>query len=110
MVKNLKILRVRAGLSQKQLADIVNVSQQSINKYENHDVEPNIETLSLLADFFETTIDYIVGNSKEERKPEPVKEYSLNEKEKEFMDCYRLLRKTDRETVVALMKRLIDKK
>ncbi|MGN0501777.1 MAG: helix-turn-helix transcriptional regulator, partial [Ruminococcus sp.] len=35
MVKNLKLLRTKKGLSQQQLADIIGTSQQSINKYEN---------------------------------------------------------------------------
>ena len=42
MLKNIKKLRIGKGLSQQQLADIIGVSQQSINKYENHNVEPNI--------------------------------------------------------------------
>ncbi len=61
MVKNLKVLRNKKGISQQQLADIIGVTQQSVNKYENHSVEPDIYTLIKIADYFETTIDYIVG-------------------------------------------------
>ena len=73
MLKNLRMLRQRAGLSQKQFADMINVSQQSINKYENHEVEPTLETLCLVADYFNTTIDFIVGRTDIEimaRKPD----------------------------------------
>ena len=38
MVKNLKYLRTRYGISQQQLAEIAGVSQQSVNKYENHNI------------------------------------------------------------------------
>ena len=61
MVKNLKRLRSKAGISQRELAEIVMVSQQSINKYENHNVEPDIETLIKLADYFKVSLDYLVG-------------------------------------------------
>lgn len=61
MVKNLKELRVQAGISQQQLADVIGVSQQSINKYENHNIEPDIRTLVALADYFETSVDYLIG-------------------------------------------------
>lgn len=61
MVKNLKSLRNRNKISQQQLADVIGVTQQSINKYENHSIEPDIETLIKIADYFETTIDYLVG-------------------------------------------------
>ena len=61
LLANLKKLRKKYNISQQQLADVVGVSQQSINKYENHNIEPDIETLKTMADFFNTSIDYIVG-------------------------------------------------
>ena len=61
MIKNLKALRKEYNISQQQLANIIGVSPQSINKYENHNVEPDIETLKAIATFFNTTIDFLVG-------------------------------------------------
>lgn len=61
MVANLKKLRNAYNISQQQLADVIGVSQQSINKYENHNIEPDIETLKTMATFFNTSIDYLVG-------------------------------------------------
>ena len=62
MVKNLKNLRQAKGISQQQLAHLLGLSQQSINKYENHNVEPDIATLIKMAQFFETSVDYLIGN------------------------------------------------
>lgn len=61
MLPNIKKLRQQKGISQQKLADAIQVSQPSINKYENHDIEPDIEILWRMADFFDTSIDYIVG-------------------------------------------------
>ena len=61
MVKNLKKLRNEKGISQQQLASVIGISQQSINKYENHNVEPDIFTLSALADYFGTSVDFLIG-------------------------------------------------
>lgn len=61
MLKKLKSLRNEKGISQQQLADIVGVTQQSINKYENHKIEPDIFTLIAIADYFDVSIDYLVG-------------------------------------------------
>jgi len=61
MIKNLKLLRNEMGISQQQLADRIMVSQQSVNKYENHGVEPDINTLIKIADFFNVSIDFLVG-------------------------------------------------
>ena len=63
MVKNLKKLRLQAGISQQKLAEIIGTSQQSINKYENHNVEPDIDTLIDLANFFNTSVDFLIGNT-----------------------------------------------
>lgn len=63
MLENLKLLRSAAGISQKALAEAIGVSQQSINKYENHNIEPDIATLSRIADYFHVSIDYLVGRT-----------------------------------------------
>ena len=65
MVKKLKELRQKRGISQQALAEIIGISQQSINKYENHKIEPDISTLIALADYFDTTVDYIIGRTDE---------------------------------------------
>ena len=62
MVKNLRTLRMSKGISQQQLADVIGTSQQSINKYENHNVEPDISTLIMLADYFQVSVDYLIGH------------------------------------------------
>jgi len=46
MLRNLKQLRQEYHISQQRLADAVEVSQQSINQYENHNIEPDIAVLS----------------------------------------------------------------
>ena len=65
MVKNLKSLRTQAGISQQTLATAIGISQQSVNKYENHSIEPDIATLIAMADYFETTVDYLIGRTNE---------------------------------------------
>ncbi len=89
MVKNLKKLRAEAGVSQQQLADVIGVSQQSINKYENHNVEPDISTLIALSDYFSTSVDYLIGNTDLKRKIEVVHTFDLNDDEKEIIEKYR---------------------
>lgn len=91
MVKRLKELRNCAKISQQQLADIIGISQQSINKYENHNVEPDIATLISLADYFHTSVDYLIGNSDINRIAESVSPLDLNEEEMNLVSEYRKL-------------------
>ena len=58
---NLKSLRIEKNLTQNELANYLNCTQSAVGKYERGELEPNIETLSRLADFFDCSIDYLVG-------------------------------------------------
>ena len=89
MLTNLKLLRNEMKISQQRLADEIGVSQQSINQYENHDVEPDIAVLSRLADFFLTSIDYLVGRT-DERTPGP-SAGGMNSAETDMIRKYRAL-------------------
>lgn len=99
MVKNLKKLRLEKGISQKALGNKISVSQQSINKYENHDVEPDIKTLIALSDFFQTSVDYLIGNTEIERIIEPLSKYDLNADEAALIDNYRQLSETEKNSI-----------
>lgn len=69
MIKNLKQIRNGRGVSQQTLAAAIGTTQQSINKYENHKIEPDIATLIALANYFDVTIDYLVGRTDEKNQP-----------------------------------------
>lgn len=109
MLPHLKELRIEKGLSQKGLGEILQVSQQSINKYENHNVIPDIETLIAMSNFFETSIDYIVGNTKIKNKIEPTNRYDLNIDEKEIIDIYRELNTKDKSNFKIIIKTIHDR-
>ena len=72
------------------MAHELGISQQSINKYENHNVEPDIETLISMARYFGTSVDYLIGNVV---SAEP---YGLSSEEKHIIDGYRALNKTEK--------------
>lgn len=103
MLKNLKALREAAAVSQKQLAEVIGVSQQSINKYENHSIEPDIETMIRIADYFETTIDFLVGHTTNRRKIEETHPYDLNCKEQKIIDGYRSLSSKQKDCILTVI-------
>ena len=63
MVKNLRMLRLRKGISQQALANYLNITQQSVYRYEKEKFEPDISTLMALADYFGTTVDFLIGHA-----------------------------------------------
>lgn len=109
MVKNLKMLRERKGISQKRLADAIrNVTQQSIHKYEQLNIEPDIQTLIKLADFFDTSVDYLIGHTHIEHTIESALEYKMTDEEVAMIDDYRKLTPKQRESINALIKSIIE--
>ena len=62
----LRGLREDSDLSQTQLAKLLSCSQQTYSRYENHTTEIPLESLILLAEYYNTSVDYLLGitNSK----------------------------------------------
>lgn len=54
-------LRKNEGLTQKQLAKVLNVSESTLAHYEQGGTLPNIYILSALADYFKVPVDYLLG-------------------------------------------------
>lgn len=61
--EKIKNIRNKFGLSQEELAEIINVSRQAITKWETNVGIPDIENLKLLASTFNITVDYLINNN-----------------------------------------------
>ena len=55
-------LRTKQGLSQEQLAEKVFVTRQAVSRWENGETVPNTETLKLLSELFDVSINTILGS------------------------------------------------
>lgn len=61
--ERLRALRIENKLTQEELGEKVNLTKANISKYETGRIEPNIETINYLANFFNVTIDYLLGKT-----------------------------------------------
>lgn len=64
----IKRLRTERGVTQEQLAAMLNVSRSTIGMYETGSREPDFETCEAIADIFNVDMDYLIGRSPVERK------------------------------------------
>lgn len=62
-IKRLRDLREDNNLYQKQIANIIKVSQQYYSEYEKGNRPIPIEKLIILADYYNVSLDYLVGRS-----------------------------------------------
>ena len=59
----LKELRKSRGISQLKLAIDLNMNQNSISRYENGEREADYATLVKFADYFDVSVDYLLGRT-----------------------------------------------
>ncbi len=59
--ERIKHLRTARGLSQVELARMLNVTKQSVSNWENDNIQPSIEMLVNLAKVFSVSSDYLLG-------------------------------------------------
>lgn len=59
----IKELRTAKGISQLKMAMDLNTNQNTISRYETGEREPGIAELIKIADYFNVSIDYLVGRT-----------------------------------------------
>ena len=61
--KRLRDCRKEKGLSQNEVAKLLNTNHSVIGKYERDDVNPSIDAVKRLAELLDTTVAYLVGEA-----------------------------------------------
>lgn len=59
--KRLQYARKQTGLTQRDITKELGIAQSTIARYESGDREPDLETLGTLADFYEVSVDWLLG-------------------------------------------------
>ena len=119
MRKNrIRALRTGEGISQTELAKILNVHQTAVSQWEKGRTNPDIETLRQLSGHFGVSIDYILDGSDRigsgnaagnaaEAMPEDV---ALDDIEFAFLSETRDLTKDQKQTVLDFVRYVVKKK
>ncbi len=58
----LKAVRLGLGFSQNRVSKDTGIPQSTISKYETGFLEPNLESLGILARYYQVSIDWLLGN------------------------------------------------
>lgn len=59
--KNLREYRLASSLTQSDLADKLKTTQRKVSYWESGKIEPDLDTLIAIAEFFDVSIDELVG-------------------------------------------------
>lgn len=80
--ERIKELRNQNNISQQKLADLLNLTQQAIQKWERGKSEPNIEAIIKMSKIFNVTVSYLILGAEEI-------ESNITKKEKRILKAYR---------------------
>ena len=86
-------LRRQEGISQKELAKKLNMSAGNLCDWEKGRTEPDVERLIAIADFFDVSLDYLVG------REENVVNYNFKPDETKIRLLYAYSRLTDEQKI-----------
>ncbi|GFN36982.1 helix-turn-helix domain-containing protein [Tepidimicrobium xylanilyticum] len=85
--KRIKKLREEAGLSQIELSKVLNISNTTLSQYETGQRIPSDDIKIKIAEFFNTTVDYLLGRTdqRDPDKPELPIEFDTPEEAMKFI-------------------------
>ena len=61
--ENIRSLRIDSGYTQQQIADYLNIKQNTYSQYEVGTLHYPVDTLMKLADFYGVSVDYLLGRT-----------------------------------------------
>lgn len=99
-MNRIKELRTERGITQADLAKILKISDRAVGYYENGDREPDYSTLLKIADYFDVSIDYLLGVS-DIKKPNESK--NTDKEFVAFYEGYKDLDDADKEILKATL-------
>ena len=63
VMPRLKELRIAQNITLRAMAEILGMGQRNYQKYETGEIDPPLSKAIVLADFFNVSLDYLVGRS-----------------------------------------------
>ena len=94
------MLRKAKKLSQKELGQLVHVSQTSVSQWESGTTNPDIKTLVMLAELYGVTTDFLLGRLEMEDNAQSGFSYErVTDLEKRVIEGFRQLSLTERELI-----------
>lgn len=77
--ERLKLLREEKQITQKDLAKILSLANSTVSQYESNKRDPDSTTLQKLADYFNVTLDFLLGRSDFRHYPEVITAHPLGD-------------------------------
>lgn len=97
MTLRLKELRLQANHTQTEISSLLSISREAYSMYESGKRQPSLETLDILASYYQISVDYLIGRTDCPALAEP-----LTEEEERLLQQYRALDARGKQTLSGL--------
>lgn len=105
--ERIKNLRLERGLTQEELSNKLDLPASTIRRYETSVTSlPKNERLKLIADFFDCSIDFLLGRTENRHDNSSDEDIHLSSEEKEVIEVFRALPEEDQKYIRGLMERI----
>ncbi len=108
-MNNLKQIRNNKGLLQTKVAMDLNITQETVSSYETGRVLPSSDMLINLADYYNTSIDYLLCRTKYDLSIDSIKPNNINDRDFIILNKINKLSNADKDKIEAYIDGLTDK-
>lgn len=108
-MNKIKELRLLNKIKQSDLAKLCNTSQANVSAWELDKWQPSQEDLSKIADYFNVSVDYLLGRSSDPSDYADQGVTNLTEDEAHLLDLYRSMNEKNKNIYIGLGETLTEK-
>ena len=108
-MERLKIIREKRNITQIRLSVGISVSQETISAYESGKAMPSAETLVKLADFLNTSTDYLLGRIKADTPLTQISNEMVDKQLTELLNNYARLNNVQKKDLIWYSEKVQDK-
>ena len=109
-MNNIKKIREKRNVTQVRLSTAVDVAQETISAYESGKSMPSADTLIRIANFLNTSTDYLLGRIKDDVSLNQIMNETVDQKMNTLLNNYAKLTDKQRNDLIWYSEVLIDKK
>ena len=99
-MERIRIIREKRNITQIRLSIEVGVSQETISAYENGKAEPKLDKLIKIANFLNTTTDYLLERTNDDTPLSNVMNNIVDKQLEELLNNYARLNKLQRNDLI----------
>ena len=106
-MSRIRDIRKQNGVTMKELGKAVGVGESTISMYENGKRQPDNSMLLKIADYFNVSVDYLLGRDEQQKMP-TVEDDGLSDRQRAFMESVRSMSPEDLdllESLIAVVKK-----